>query len=198
MNSLIKPESHNLIKSDQKVTEQEREEVKKVRLSVEEKEESSKKDEDPKALEERKRHASSGQQQIKSLYDGLSHLYTDCDSRLRSVPNQNYSEKRSEGGSENPSGTPKVPEERISSPHRMSDSELKEKEEGKKEDLKVEDGDKSKGSSKTNSELHGFLFCMFRLRIDSTMGLKNMMCVLCLVGIIAWRVLVAWLGSYYL
>jgi len=157
MNSLIKPESHNLIKSDQKVTEQEREEVKKVRLSVEEKEESSKKDEDPKALEERKRHASSGQQQIKSLYDGLSHLYTDCDSRLRSVPNQNYSEKRSEGGSENPSGTPKVPEERISSPHRMSDSELKEKEEGKKEDLKVEDGDKSKGSRREKKRLNAAL-----------------------------------------
>jgi hypothetical protein len=29
---------------------------------------------------ERKRHTSSGQ--VRSLYDGLSHLYTDCDSRL--------------------------------------------------------------------------------------------------------------------
>merc|ERR1711915_438090 len=121
MNSLIKPEVQNIVKadlkSDSKVIDNEREEVKKVRLSVEEKEETAKKDEDYKVAEERKRHASSGQQQIKSLYDGLSHLYSDCDSRLRSVPNQNYSEKRSEGGSENPSGAAKVPEERISSPH---------------------------------------------------------------------------------
>merc|ERR1712106_386155 len=157
MNSLIKPESHNIVKIDHKVTDPEKEEVKKVRLSVEEKEESAKKDEDPKASEERKRHASSGQQQIKSLYDGLSHLYTDCDSRLRSVPNQNYSEKRSKGGSENPSGAPKTPEERISSPHRMSDTELKEKEEGKKEDLKVEDGDKSKGSRRDKKRLNAAL-----------------------------------------
>merc|ERR1712106_929284 len=159
MNSLIKPESHNIVKIDHKVTDPEKEEVKKVRLSVEEKEESAKKDEDPKASEERKRHASSGQQQIKSLYDGLSHLYTDCDSRLRSVPNQNYSEKRSEGGSENPSGAPKTPEERISSPHRMSDTELKEKEEGKKEDpnAKVEDGDKSKGTRRDKKRLNAAL-----------------------------------------
>lgn len=157
MNSLIKPdikpESQNVVKDDSKdVVEAEKEEVKKVRLSVEEKEESSKKDDDPKVSEDRKRHASAGQQQVKSLYDGLSHLYSDCDSRLRSVPNQNYSEKRSEGNTENASGAPKTPEERISSPHRMSDTELKEKEEGKKEDPKVEDGDKTKGTSKRNTE----------------------------------------------
>ena len=29
----------------------------------------------------RRRHTSSGQSQVRSLYDGLSHLYTDCDSR---------------------------------------------------------------------------------------------------------------------
>ena len=86
------------------------------------------------------------EQQIKSLYDGLSHLYSDCDSRLRNVPNQNYSDKQrqsGETGPENPSGGTKTPE-RISSPHRMSDSELKEKEETKKEEEKsTADGEKS-------------------------------------------------------
>ncbi|XP_059098251.1 histone acetyltransferase KAT6A-like isoform X2 [Tigriopus californicus] len=43
---------------------------------------------------ERKRHTSAGQSQVRSLYDGLSHLYTDCDSRLRHVPSTNYAEKR--------------------------------------------------------------------------------------------------------
>merc|ERR1712130_131711 len=161
MNSLIKPdikpESQNSVKDDLRLADSEKEEIKKVRLSVEEKEESTKKEEDPKASEERKRHASAGQQQVKSLYDGLSHLYSDCDSRLRSVPNQNYSEKRSETNSENPSGAPKIPEERISSPHRMSDTELKEKEEGKKEDPKVEDGDKTKGTRRDKKRLNAAL-----------------------------------------
>lgn len=44
--------------------------------------------------QERKRHTSAGQSQVRSLYDGLSHLYTDCDSRLRHVPTTNYAEKR--------------------------------------------------------------------------------------------------------
>merc|ERR1712079_953288 len=64
---------------------------KKVRLSVDEKEESSKKDDSK--VEERKRHASAGQQQVKQLYDGLSHLYNDCDSRLRSAPKDHKSKK---------------------------------------------------------------------------------------------------------
>jgi hypothetical protein len=48
----------------------------------------------------RRRHTSSGQSQVRSLYDGLSHLYTDCDSRLRHIPNTNYAEKKrkDEGG----------------------------------------------------------------------------------------------------
>ena len=45
-------------------------------------------------LHERKRHTSGGGQ-LRSLYDGLSHLYTDCDSRLRHIPSTNYApEKR--------------------------------------------------------------------------------------------------------
>lgn len=104
------------------------EEVKKVRLSVDAKEDAS----DSKSLEgesERKRHASTGQQQVKSLYDGLSHLYTDCDSRLRSVPMTNYDEKRRGEGAGTPDGSKglKSPP-RMASPHRMSDTELKEKE----------------------------------------------------------------------
>ena len=73
-------------------------EAKKVRLSVDEKETASKKDVNEEARnEERKRRASAGQQQVKSLYDGLSHLYADCDSRLRSAPN---SEKAAGGKAE--------------------------------------------------------------------------------------------------
>ena len=45
-------------------------------------------------LHDRKRHTSGGGQ-LRSLYDGLSHLYTDCDSRLRHIPSTNYApEKR--------------------------------------------------------------------------------------------------------
>ena len=32
--------------------------------------------------------------QVRSLYDGLSHLYTDCDSRLRHIPSTNYADKK--------------------------------------------------------------------------------------------------------
>merc|ERR1712223_1732291 len=101
----------------------------------------------------RRRHTSSGQSQVRSLYDGLSHLYTDCDSRLRHIPSTNYAEKLAgktseqmgaEGGQANldpkspgkPTdstsgqqiGMRKSPgsntaQPRISSPHRMSDSE---------------------------------------------------------------------------
>merc|ERR1712051_403539 len=102
----------------------------------------------------RRRHTSSGQSQVRSLYDGLSHLYTDCDSRLRHIPSTNYAEKlagkssepmgvdggqtsldpkspgklsdpnsaQQLGGSQKSPGSNPVP--RISSPHRMSDSEL--------------------------------------------------------------------------
>uniref|UniRef100_A0A0K2TJ40 Uncharacterized protein n=1 Tax=Lepeophtheirus salmonis TaxID=72036 RepID=A0A0K2TJ40_LEPSM len=45
-------------------------------------------------LGDRKRHASSSGQQVRQLYDGLSHLYSDCDSRLRHIPSTNYAEKR--------------------------------------------------------------------------------------------------------
>lgn len=97
------------------------------------------------ARTERKRHTSSGQSQVRSLYDGLSHLYTDCDSRLRHIPPANYAEKRrrqledgslhegdpgaehrvrspdSQAGGTLGSPTP----QRVMSPHRMSDSELR-------------------------------------------------------------------------
>merc|ERR1719245_1808470 len=89
MNSLIKPESQSMTKNDGKIGD----EVKKVRLSVDEKEDSSKTRDDSKS-EERKRHASAGQQQVKSLYDGLSHLYNDCDSRLRSAPKDQKKEPK--------------------------------------------------------------------------------------------------------
>merc|ERR1712223_1987124 len=102
----------------------------------------------------RRRHTSSGQSQVRSLYDGLSHLYTDCDSRLRHIPSTNYAEKLAGKSTEGPEGIqanldPKSPgklnstdpssgqqlstqkspgsntaQPRISSPHRMSDSEL--------------------------------------------------------------------------
>ena len=133
MNSLLKPET----RADEK------EPSKKVRLSVDEKELQHR--EDNSITTDRKRHASSGQQQVKSLYDGLSHLYTDCDSRLRSVPMTNYSEKQGQVASASgASGEQKAGQspERIASPHRMSDSELKEKAESNLKKLK------EKGNSK--------------------------------------------------
>merc|ERR1712130_16336 len=166
MNSLIKPdikpESQNSVKDDLKLADSEKEEIKKVRLSVEEKEESTKKEEDPKASEERKRHASAGQQQVKSLYDGLSHLYADCDSRLRSAPN---TEKGSSG-----KGDEKEDEEEedkgeekenkgTSSPNRLSDGESKEKEDPKKEGdkEKPEEGEKTKGSIREKKRINAAL-----------------------------------------
>ena len=139
LNSLLKPESKTCDKDSPRP-----EEPKKVRLSVEENEH---KDEERKEGEhERKRHASAGQQQVKSLYDGLSHLYSDCDSRLRSVPMTNYNEKgRGENsGPIDPTKAGKSPE-RISSPHRMSDTELKELE---KTGVEKKGGGKEKGNSK--------------------------------------------------
>merc|ERR1712226_1365500 len=116
-------------------------------------------------LHDRKRHTSGGGQ-LRSLYDGLSHLYTDCDSRLRHIPSTNYApEKRRKltdlqesgaGGSAlndsqselsdsridlvrspdsasgrllTESSSLKSPSHsRISSPHRMSGDELRERE----------------------------------------------------------------------
>ena len=160
MNSLLKPEirpaevSHKT-SSSSIVGESSGDHTKKVRLSldVDEKEprDSASATDSCGDAAERRRHASAGQQQVKSLYDGLSHLYSDCDSRLRSVPTTNYNEKTravaggdvgggggsslaSAAGGSGVSGMSadalkagKSPE-RISSPHRMSDSELKEKE----------------------------------------------------------------------
>ena len=51
----------------------------------------------PSSATGRRRHTSSGQSQVRSLYDGLSHLYTDCDSRLRHVPNTNYADRQRRG-----------------------------------------------------------------------------------------------------
>jgi len=93
----------------------------------------------PTASSGRKRHTSSGQSQVRSLYDGLSHLYTDCDSRLRHIPPANYAQKRRKAGeegvadSDGSAGRVRSPDQlarspqpaRIASPHRMSDSELK-------------------------------------------------------------------------
>ena len=79
---------------------------------------------------QRRRHTSSGQ--VRSLYDGLSHLYTDCDSRLRHIPSTNYAEKtrKTENIAENAENaeqrvkSPEAPvSPRISSPHRMSEEE---------------------------------------------------------------------------
>merc|ERR1712223_1786942 len=116
-------------------------------------------------LHDRKRHTLGGGQ-LRSLYDGLSHLYTDCDSRLRHIPSTNYApEKRRKladlqesgavGSGLNDSqselsdsrshlvGSPdsaagrlltessslkSPPHSRISSPHRMSGDELRERE----------------------------------------------------------------------
>ena len=80
------------------------------------------------AAAERRRHTSGGQNQLRSLYDGLSHLYTDCDSRLRHIPSTQYSPKdrvrspEAASAGETAGGGELV---RISSPHRMSDSELR-------------------------------------------------------------------------
>ena len=150
MNSLIKPESQSIGKTDGKLGE----EVKKVRLSVDEKEDSSKKEDF--RSEDRKRHASAGQQQVKSLYDGLSHLYNDCDSRLRSAPKdqkdqKETTDKREKSSDDKDNDPSEATEEKARSPLRLSDSERKEKEEDKKEDPKTEDEDKAKGTSK---ELH--------------------------------------------
>ena len=157
MNSLIKPES-SIIK-DSKSSEDSQSEVKKVRLSVEEKEESSKSSDSNSKLEERKRHASAGQQQVKSLYDGLSHLYNDCDSRLRSAPKDHKEQKElSEKRGGDKSGDEKAPdaekdaddEKKARSPLRLTETEGQEKEEEKKSDLKTEEEEKTKGSSKRN------------------------------------------------
>merc|ERR1719242_2519520 len=125
MNSLIKPESQSIGKNDGKLGD----EVKKVRLSVDEKEDSSKKEDF--RSEDRKRHASAGQQQVKSLYDGLSHLYNDCDSRLRSAPKdqkepKETSDKREKSSEDKDNDSAKAIEEKAGSPLRMSDSERKE------------------------------------------------------------------------
>ena len=155
MNSLIKPES-SIIK-DSKSSDDSQSEVKKVRLSVEEKEESSKSSDNSK-LEERKRHASAGQQQVKSLYDGLSHLYNDCDSRLRSAPKDSQKEpKERESEKKTDENIPDTNQEKEEgkkdkSPQRLSDSDSRQdKNEEKKADVKTEEEDKIKGSSKNQS-----------------------------------------------
>merc|ERR1719361_2329004 len=156
MNSLIKPESQSIGKTDGKLGD----EVKKVRLSVDEKEDSSKKEDF--RSEDRKRHASAGQQQVKSLYDGLSHLYNDCDSRLRSAPKdqkdqKETSDKREKSSDDKDNDSAKAIEEKAGSPLRMSDSERKEKEEDKKEDPKTEDEDKAKGTRKDKKRVNASL-----------------------------------------
>ena len=168
MNSLLKPETvpkesplaASSLTDSSGVTKVD--EVKKVRLSVDEKETASKKDVNEEAKnEERKRHASAGQQQVKSLYDGLSHLYADCDSRLRSAPNSEKGgggkgEEKEDEEEEEDKGEEKE-NKGTSSPNRLSDGESKEKEDPKKdgEKEKPEEGDKTKGSSKTNDVLAG-------------------------------------------
>ena len=168
MNSLLKPETvpkesplaASSLTDSSGVTKVD--EVKKVRLSVDEKETASKKDVNEEAKnEERKRHASAGQQQVKSLYDGLSHLYADCDSRLRSAPNSEKGgggkgEEKEDEEEEEDKGEEKE-NKGTSSPNRLSDGETKEKEDPKKdgEKEKPEEGDKTKGSSKTNDVLAG-------------------------------------------
>ena len=134
MNSLLKPEAkaHDPTLNDP---------PKKVRLSVDEKELSNK---DDGVMHDRKRHASAGQQQVKSLYDGLSHLYSDCDSRLRSVPMTNYDQ----------TGKSSQSPERIASPHRMSDTELKQKESGGSI-KKIKD----KGNSKNYRYILSMVWC---------------------------------------
>ncbi len=101
----------------------------------------------------RRRHTSSGQSQVRSLYDGLSHLYTDCDSRLRHIPTTNYADKKAENNLNPASETSTVEsaaspaQPRISSPHRMSDSEQKallQQQKSKTDDLSLELGLKPK------------------------------------------------------
>merc|ERR1719361_752840 len=156
MNSLIKPESQSIGKTDGKLGD----EVKKVRLSVDEKEDSSKKEDF--RSEDRKRHASAGQQQVKSLYDGLSHLYNDCDSRLRSAPKdqkdqKETTDKREKSSDYKDNDPSEAIEEKARSPLRLSDSERKEKEEDKKEDPKTEDEDKAKGTRKDKKRVNASL-----------------------------------------
>ena len=157
MNSLLKPETvpkESPLAASTPSSVPKSEDQKKVRLSVEEKEGVSKKDEEAKN-EERKRHASAGQQQVKSLYDGLSHLYSDCDSRLRSAPHsEKTSEKEKEDEEEEEEEEEKEEDGKEnkdeSSPNQHSDGEPKEKEDTKKEDKdKTEDGEIKKGSSKS-------------------------------------------------
>ena len=148
MNSLVKPETMK--------HEEGKDSSKKVRLSVEEKEESARKD-DSKVDQERKRHASAGQSQVKQLFDGLSHLYNDCDSRLRSAPkdaskegSKEVSEKgEDEGETKDSAQEDQSADKKAKSPLRVSDIERPEKDEEKKPDSKqTEEEDKSKGSSK--------------------------------------------------
>ena len=179
MNSLIKPESQSMTKNDGKIGD----EVKKVRLSVDEKEDSSKTRDDSKS-EERKRHASAGQQQVKSLYDGLSHLYNDCDSRLRSAPKdqkdqKETSDKREKSSDDKDNDSSKATEEKARSPLRLSDSERKEKEEDKKEDPKTEDEDKAKGTSKDLHEDLSFAWLIVGVELvdnfpDKSRGIDNL------------------------
>ena len=88
------------------------------------------------------------------MYDGLSHLYTDCDSRLRHIPSTNYADKKrkDESSASHPNDpnaeagdqrvkSPEAPvspriSSRISSPHRMSDSELAKQQQQQTEDQK--------------------------------------------------------------
>ena len=162
MNSLLKPETVSKESplaaspagTDSAVTKVD--EAKKVRLSVDEKETASKKDVNEEARnEERKRHASAGQQQVKSLYDGLSHLYADCDSRLRSAPNSEKAaggkaEEKEDEEEEEEKGEGEKENKGTLSPSRLTDGESKEKEDPKKEGdkEKPDEGDKTKGSSK--------------------------------------------------
>ena len=162
MNSLLKPETVSKESplaaapagTDPAVTKVD--EAKKVRLSVDEKETASKKDVNEEARnEERKRHASAGQQQVKSLYDGLSHLYADCDSRLRSASNSEKAaggkaEEKEDEEEEEEKGEGEKENKGTLSPSRLTDGESKEKEDPRKEGdkEKPDEGDKTKGSSK--------------------------------------------------
>merc|ERR1712141_555470 len=86
-------------------------------------------DQSPASLGSRRRHTSSGQSQVRSLYDGLSHLYTDCDSRLRHIPTTNYAEKKKATNETSANETqenrvkspevPKSPSPRMSSPEKQ-------------------------------------------------------------------------------
>ena len=111
---------------------------------------------------------------MKSPYDGLSHLYNDCDSRLRSAPKdqkdpKETSDKREKSSEDKDVDSAKATEEKAGSPLRMSDSERKEKEEDKKEDPKTEDEDKAKGTSK---DLHeDILFSLHDLELRLRKGL---------------------------